>query len=151
MREKAAVTPLQRRTCPGTVYGTETLVRVDSVTAHFSISTRTAGAFVDIYNINIVFIIIMEEHFTFLTDMFNQTSSQILWKTSNHMLQLMHEGCAYTYPPLYIGRNSFIQRSELEQCRVKKLAQCFKHEEYITVPMTHSIICEIRLLILSYI
>ena len=31
----------------------------------------------------------------------------------------------YTYPPLSIDRNSFIQLSELEQCRVKKLAQGF--------------------------
>ena len=41
------------------------------------------------------------------------------------MLQLMHEGCSYTYPPLYIARYSFIQPSELEQCRVKKIAQRF--------------------------
>ncbi|KAK2190568.1 hypothetical protein NP493_75g00010 [Ridgeia piscesae] len=41
------------------------------------------------------------------------------------MLQLMREGCSYTYPPLSIARYSFIQLSELEQCRVKKLAECF--------------------------
>ena len=41
------------------------------------------------------------------------------------MLQLMREGCSYTYPPLSIARYSFIQLSELEQCRVKKLAQGF--------------------------
>ena len=29
------------------------------------------------------------------------------------------EGCSYTYPPLSIARYSFIQLSELEQCRVK--------------------------------
>ena len=40
-------------------------------------------------------------------------------------LHLMREGCSYTYPPLSIVRYSFIQLSELEQCRVKKLAQGF--------------------------
>ena len=39
---------------------------------------------------------------------------------------LMGEGCLYTYPPLSIARYSFIKLSELEQCRVKKLAQGFK-------------------------
>ena len=42
---------------------------------------------------------------------------------SSHMLQLMGQGCSYTYPPLSIARYSFIQLSKLEQCRVKKLAQ----------------------------
>ena len=37
------------------------------------------------------------------------------------MLQLMREGCSYTYPPLSIARYSFIQLSELEECRVKTL------------------------------
>ena len=37
----------------------------------------------------------------------------------------MREGFSYTYPPLSITRFSFIQLSELEQCRVKKLAQGF--------------------------
>ena len=64
-------------------------------------------------------------HFTSLTDLFTQTPSRLLWEASNHMLQLMHEGCSYTYPPLSIARYSFIQLSELEQCRVKKLAQGF--------------------------
>ena len=41
------------------------------------------------------------------------------------MLQLMRDGCLYTYPPLSIGRYSFIQLSELEQRRVKKLAEGF--------------------------
>ena len=35
------------------------------------------------------------------------------------------EDCSYTYPPLSIARYSFTQLSELEQCRVKKLAQGF--------------------------
>ena len=64
-------------------------------------------------------------HFTSLTDLFTQTPSRLLWEASSHMLQLMREGCSYTYPPLSIARYSFIQLSELEQCRVKKLAQGF--------------------------
>ena len=64
-------------------------------------------------------------HFTCLTDLFTQTPSRLLWEASTHILQLMREGCAYTYPPLSIDRYSFIQVSELEQCRVKKRAQGF--------------------------
>ena len=67
-------------------------------------------------------------HFTSLTDLFTQTPSRLLWEASSHMLQLMCEGCStcsYTYPSLPIARYSFIQLSELEQCRVKKLAQEF--------------------------
>ena len=44
-------------------------------------------------------------HFTSLTDLFNQTPSQLLWVASSHLLQLMHEGCSYTYPLLSIARN----------------------------------------------
>ena len=64
-------------------------------------------------------------HFTSLTDLFTQIPSRLLWEASSHMLQLMREGCSYTYPPLSIVRYSFKQLSELEQCRVKKLAQVF--------------------------
>ena len=64
-------------------------------------------------------------HFTSLTDLFTQIPSRLLWEASSHMLQLMRGGCSYTYPPLSIARYSFIQLSELEQCRVKKLTQCF--------------------------
>ena len=64
-------------------------------------------------------------HFTSLTDLLTQTPSRLLWEASSHMLQLMREGCSYTYPPLSIARYSFIQLSELEQCRVNKLAQRF--------------------------
>ena len=39
----------------------------------------------------------------------------------------MHEGCLYKYPPLSIARYSFIQLSELEQYRVKKLAKGFNN------------------------
>ena len=61
-------------------------------------------------------------HFISLADLFNQTPSQLLLEASSHMLQLMREGCSYTYDPLSIVRYSFIQLSELEQCRVNKLA-----------------------------
>ena len=64
-------------------------------------------------------------HFTSLADLFNQTPSQLLWEASSHTLQLMHEGCSYTHPPLSIAMYSVIQLSELEQCRVKNPAQGF--------------------------
>ena len=64
-------------------------------------------------------------HFTSLRDLFNQTPSQFLWEASSHILQLMREGCSYTYPPLSIARYSFIQLNELEQCRVTKIVQGF--------------------------
>ena len=37
----------------------------------------------------------------------------------------MREGCSYKYQPLSIAKYSFLQLSELEQCRVKKLFQGF--------------------------
>ena len=46
-------------------------------------------------------------HFTSLTDLFTQTPSRLLWEASSHMLQLMREGCSYTYPPLSIVRVQF--------------------------------------------
>ena len=36
-------------------------------------------------------------HFTSLADLFTQTPSWLLWEASSHMLQLMREGCSYTY------------------------------------------------------
>ena len=60
-------------------------------------------------------------HFTSLADLFYLTLSQLLWEATSLMLQLMREGCWYSYPPLSIARYSFIQLSELEQCRVKNL------------------------------
>ena len=39
-------------------------------------------------------------HFTSPADLLNQTPSQLLWESSSHMLQLMREGCSYTYPQL---------------------------------------------------
>ena len=58
-------------------------------------------------------------------DLFTQTPSQLIWEASSHTLQLMREGCSYTYPPQSFATYSFIQLSELEQCRVKKLAHGF--------------------------
>ena len=81
------------------------------------------------------------KHFTlyFPTDLFNQTPSQLLWEASSRKLQLMREGCSYIIPPLSIASNSFIQLSELEQCRLKKLAQCFntaaQHEPGSSEPL----------------
>ena len=43
-------------------------------------------------------------HFTSLTDLFTQKPSRFLLEASSHMLQLMREGCSYTYPPLSIAR-----------------------------------------------
>ena len=87
-------------------------------------------------------------HFTSLTDLFTQTPSRLLWEVSSHTLQLMREGCAYTYPPLSTVRYSFIKLSELEQCRVKQLAQGFnttaqdsnpgyRSRESEALPMSH--------------
>ena len=61
-------------------------------------------------------------HSTSLADLFNQSSPQLLLKHPA-TLQLMREGYSYKYPPLSIARYSFIQLSELEQCRVKILFQ----------------------------
>ena len=36
--------------------------------------------------------------------LFTQTPSRLLWEASSNMLQLMREGCSYTYPPLSIAR-----------------------------------------------
>ena len=54
-------------------------------------------------------------HFTSLGTC--STPSQLLWKASSHIIQLM--------PPLSIASYSFIELSEPEQCRVKTLAQDF--------------------------
>ena len=45
-------------------------------------------------------------YFTSLTDLFTQTPSRLLWEAYSHMLQLMRDGCSYTYPPLSIARYS---------------------------------------------
>ena len=81
-------------------------------------------------------------HFTSLTDLFTQTLSRLIWEASSHMLQIMREGCSYTYPPLSIARYSFIQLSELEQCRVKKLAQGFNTAAQDSNPGSRSRVSE---------
>ena len=54
------------------------------------------------------------------------------------MLKLMREGWSYTHPPLPIARYSFIQLSELERCREKKLNQGFKIVALPTPEPLHS-------------
>ncbi|KAK2171586.1 hypothetical protein NP493_1047g00027 [Ridgeia piscesae] len=49
------------------------------------------------------------------------------------MLQLMREGCSYTYPPRSIARYSFIQLSELEQCRVKTVPKVLTPQQRVLV------------------
>ena len=91
-------------------------------------------------------------HFTSLTDLFTQTPYRLLWEASSHMLQLMREGWLYTYAPLSIARYSFIQLSELEQCKVKKLAQDLntaaqdsnpgsRSRESEALPLSHCTLC----------
>ena len=87
-------------------------------------------------------------HFTSLTDLFTQTPSRLLWEVSSHMLQLMREGCSYTYPPLSIARYSFIQLSEMEQCGVKKLAQSFNSAAQDSVLIVESPILSPRVIVL---
>ena len=58
------------------------------------------------------------------------------------MLQLMREGSSYTYPPLSIARYSFIQLSELAQCRVIKLAQGFNNTAQDSNPGSRSRVSE---------
>ena len=87
------------------------------------------------------------KRFTSLTDLLTQTPSRLLWEASSHMLQLMRDGCSYTYPPLSIARYSFIQLSELEQCRVKKLAQGFNTAARIR---TQVLVVESEVLTLSH-
>ena len=77
-------------------------------------------------------------NFTSLTDLFTQTPFRLLWEASSHMLQIMRKGCSYTYPPLSIVRYSFIELSELEQCRVIKLAQWFSTAVHDTNPGSRS-------------
>ena len=50
----------------------------------------------------------------------------------------MREGCSYTYPPLSIVKYSFIQLSELEQCRVKQNCPRFLHRSQDSNPGSRS-------------
>ena len=74
--------------------------------------------------------------------------------TGNHpaLLQLMRDGCLFKFPPLSIARYLknylFIQLSELEQCKVKKLPNVSRaaHDlypgslsrEFEVLPLNHS-------------
>ena len=72
-------------------------------------------------------------HFTSysLADVFNLTPSRLLWETSSHAAVNAQRLFIYKYPPMSIARYSFIQLSELEQCRVKELAQGFTRQHRI--------------------
>ena len=60
----------------------------------------------------------------------NSASSQLLWKTFRHALDIRPSipsiRLLKVLPLLSIARYSFIQLSELEQCRVNKLTQGYK-------------------------
>ena len=69
--------------------------------------------------------------------------------------------CSYPYPPLCIARYSFIKLSELEQCRVKKLAHNFniaaqnsnpgsRSREFVALPLSHCALLYIPYRIVSY-
>ena len=75
---------------------------------------------------------------TSLTDLFTQTPSRLRWEASSHMLKLIREDRSYTYPPLSVARYSFIRLSELEQCRVNKLAQGFNTAAQVSNPGSRS-------------
>ena len=94
---------------------------------YFAHDNVCKGKFLSFYIAQYPFLIIAQRtlHFSSLADLFTQTPSRLLWEASSHMLQLMREGCSYTYPSLSIARYSFIQLSKLEQCGVKNRAQGF--------------------------
>ena len=55
--------------------------------------------------------------YTFLYTSLTSSSKHHLKFSGKHpaILQLMHEGCLYKYPPMYIARYLFIQLSKLEE------------------------------------
>ena len=53
----------------------------------------------------------------------NQNASERLLKACDHTATDMQKLFIHRYPPLSVARHWFIQLSELEQCRVKTLAQ----------------------------
>ena len=63
------------------------------------------------------------KHFTLysLATLFNRTSSQLLWEASSYAAINAQRLSVHKYPPMFLARYSFVQLSELEQC--KKLAQ----------------------------
>ena len=58
-------------------------------------------------------------------DVFNLTPSWLLWEAPSHAGNNAWRLFIHKYPPLAIARYSFIQLSELEQCRMKNLAHGF--------------------------
>ena len=89
-------------------------------------------------------------HFTSLADLFNRTLSRLLLEASNHGAP----SHSWKHPATKAIRTqisttiysqvSFIQLSELEQRRVKKLAQCFTRQHRIrsrreseVLPLSH--------------
>ena len=65
-----------------------------------------------------------------LADLFNRRPSWLLWEAFSHAA-ILRRLLVHKYSSLSIARYSFIQLSELEQCRVKKLAQGFTWQHRI--------------------
>ena len=55
--------------------------------------------------------------------LFYQTQSRLHRETSSNVAINARRIIIHKYPPLYVARYSFIQLSELEQCRVKRFAR----------------------------
>ena len=71
------------------------------------------------------------KHFTLysLADLYNQTPYRLLWEAFSHV-EINARRHSHKYSPLSIARYSFVQQ-QLEQCRVKKLAQGFTQQHRI--------------------
>ena len=78
-------------------------------------------------------------HFTFLSDLFTQTLSRLLWEASCHMLQLMREGCSYTYPPLSIPSQNNLSKVLTPQYRVRTRVPVVESPKLL--PLSH---CSLR-------
>ena len=80
-------------------------------------------------------------HFTSLTDLFNQTLSQLLRETSSHMPQLMRDNCSFTYPPPSIAKYSFLVLwtcRSLNKCNTHAHAHTHTHTRTNTHTHTHT-------------
>ena len=64
-------------------------------------------------------------------DLFNHTTSRFLWEAFSHTAINTRRLLVHKCSQLSIARYTFIQPSELEQCRVKKLAQSFTWQQRI--------------------
>ena len=60
-----------------------------------------------------------------LADLFNHTPSRLLWEAFSHAAISSRIIFVHIYSSLSRARYSFVQLSELEQCRMKTLAQGF--------------------------